>query len=256
MYDANDFRVLDRDGVVVGYADVRVEGDRLAVDWTSDDGAAGDVLLAWAEQRARDTGCVRVAGWAWPGSEDLADVMRSRGFAPLRASIEMHAPLDAPIQQPAWPDGFAVRNLRVGEEREVHALIEEAFADGNDFQPTPYDEWASWALANRRTDLWFAAVHDHELAGVALCDEERSGRPELAWVATLAVRRPHRRRGVGRALLLHAFAALRRDGRRSVGLSVDSENPTGAVSLYESIGMRTVSRRILFEKHLSERPAF
>ena len=52
------------------------------------------------------------------------------------------------------------------------------------------------------------------------------------------------------ALLLHSFRELRRTGA-AVGLSVDSENPTGAVRLYESVGMRPVSRRVLYEKRLS-----
>ena len=57
--------------------------------------------------------------------------------------------------------------------------------------------------------------------------------------------------GLGRALLFHSFRELRRLGRTAVGLSVDSENPTGAVRLYESVGMRPVSRRVLYEKQLS-----
>ena len=64
----------------------------------------------------------------------------------------------------------------------------------------------------------------------------------LAWISVLGVRRPWRRKGVGLALLLHAFGDLYRRGFPAVGLSVHGENPTGAPRLYERAGM-TVSRR-------------
>ena len=43
--------------------------------------------------------------------------------------------------------------------------------------------------------------------------------------------------GVGQALLEHAFRAWYDAGKRRVGLGGDSENPTGAVRLYERVGM-------------------
>jgi ribosomal protein S18 acetylase RimI-like enzyme len=57
-------------------------------------------------------------------------------------------------------------------------------------------------------------------------------------------------------LLLHSFRSLRRLGCTAVGLSVQADNPTGAVRLYESVGMRRVSERVIYEKRLSGAPAF
>jgi ribosomal protein S18 acetylase RimI-like enzyme len=59
-------------------------------------------------------------------------------------------------------------------------------------------------------------------------------------VGTLAVRPRWRRRGLGEALLRAAFAALYERGRRRVGLGVDAENVTGALRLYERVGMRVI----------------
>jgi mycothiol synthase len=47
-----------------------------------------------------------------------------------------------------------------------------------------------------------------------------------------------RKRGLGSALLLHAFAGLYARGERRMGLGVDATNETGATRLYESAGMR------------------
>ena len=144
--------------------------------------------------------------------------------------------------------------MHEGEERAVHALVEEAFADLSDFRPTPYEDWAFWWNDRKRLDLWFAARADAgELVGVSLCEPQRAG---LGWIETLAVRRSRRRRGLGKALLLHSFGEFARAAGPPPALSVDSENATGAVRLYESVGMRPVSERVLHEKRLSERRAF
>ena len=247
-----DFRVLERDGAVVGYADVHREEDRLSVDWAARDRTTSALLLDWADERAREEAVERVRAWAWRPAGPETDVLRSRGFGPVRTSLEMQVELRAVLSQPMWPDGVGVRTVHDGEEPLVHGLLGEAFADGNDFRPTPYEEWAGWALDPKRfdRDFWFVALADEEAVAVAVCEPERIGEPGLGWVESLAVRRAWRRRGLGRALLLHAFRAFHAHGRTAAGLSVDAENPTGALGLYESVGMRAVQTRVIYEKPL------
>jgi mycothiol synthase len=248
----SDFRVLQRRGAIVGYADVQFEGERLWVDWTAQDAAAGHALLDWATECARERGAARLRSWAWEPDGELVDVIRGRGFEPARTSLELQVELPSEVHDPSWPAGASVRTVREGEEPQVHELIEDAFADTNDFRPTPYDEWAAWALEPSKLDrsLWFVVLQDDEIVAAAVCQPERAGEPGLGWIETLAVRRAWRRRGLGTALLLHAFRELRERGRTAAGLSVDAENPTGAVRLYESVGMHTVRARVLYEKRL------
>jgi ribosomal protein S18 acetylase RimI-like enzyme len=59
--------------------------------------------------------------------------------------------------------------------------------------------------------------------------------------------REFRGRGLGRALLLTAFAEFHRRGERKVSLGVDASNPSGAVALYESVGMSTHHQAALYE---------
>jgi len=250
----SDFRVVQRDGAIVGYADVQLEGERLWVDWTARDAAAGHALLDWATDCARERGATRLRSWAWEPDGELVDVVRGRGFEPARTSLELEVELSSEIHEPPWPAGVTVRTVQEGEEPRVHELIEDAFADTNDFRPTPYDEWAAWALETSKLDrsLWFAVLQDDrdEMVGAAVCQEERAGEPGLGWIETLAVRRAWRRQGLGTALLLHAFRELHARGKTAAGLSVDAENPTGAVRVYESVGMRPVRTRVLYEKRL------
>jgi mycothiol synthase len=248
---ANDFRVLERRGTIVGYVDVHAEIDRLSVDLITGEADVGRVLLEWAEERARAQGLDCLVASAWEGADVGEAVLRERGFAPYRTSLEMQVPLDDSTPEPAWPQGFGVRTIRADEERDVHALLGEAMAEQHDFRPTPFDEWAAWWDGEgKRLDLWFAVESADGVAGVVLLEAERAGAPGLGWVESLAVRRSRRRHGLGRALLLHSFRALRRLGRTAAGLSVQADNPTGAVRLYESVGMRPVSERVLYEKRL------
>jgi ribosomal protein S18 acetylase RimI-like enzyme len=66
----------------------------------------------------------------------------------------------------------------------------------------------------------------------------------------LGVRPQWRRRGVATALLRHSFRDFRDRGATRVGLGVDGENTTGAVRLYERVGMRVVRRNDTYEKTL------
>jgi len=66
----------------------------------------------------------------------------------------------------------------------------------------------------------------------------------------LGVRPGWRRRGIGQALLLHAFAALAERGIQGARLRVDSAHKLGAPALYERVGMRSVSAGHTYVKEL------
>jgi mycothiol synthase len=67
------------------------------------------------------------------------------------------------------------------------------------------------------------------------------------------VRRAHRRRGIGEALLRTSFVQFHKRGLRGAVLEVDTESVTGATRLYERMGMTSEPRFSQWEKEL--RPA-
>ena len=216
------------------------------------DAAVAAALLDWGEPRAAelvgDDGLVRAS--AMSGDDVMADELRSRGFTPIRHFFTMEIDLAAEPAEPAWPDGVGVRTSTPGEERRVYEAMNEAFADHWDFRPIPFDRWRSFMMATEDHDpsLWFLAVEGDEIAGAALCRGER--RPGTAHVGILGVRPRWRRRGLAKALLLHAFREFRRRGSDRADLGVDAENATGAVRLYEQVGMQVAARRDTYEKRL------
>jgi GNAT superfamily N-acetyltransferase len=223
----------------------------------------GTAMMEWAEARARETIGLAPAGArvttiaASIGMhQPTTDLLRDRGFEAIRSALTMERALDAGMPAPAWPAGIEVYPMRPGQERAVYRAVDESFQDHWGHLHVPEDEgFPIWLhrMADRPAfdpSLWFVAVEADEIAGVALCFPERGGDQALGWVSTLGVRRPWRKRGLGLALLYHAFGELRRRGCARVGLGVDGQSLTGATRLYEKAGMRAVTRSITFEKEL------
>lgn len=223
----------------------------------------GTALMEWAEQRAavaveRAPAGTRVfmSAGSFSNYRPSLDLLASRGFTPARYSLTMERGLDASPPAPAWPDGITVRAMRPGEELAIYRADVEAFRDHRGFIEQPEDEgfklWRHRMVDDPAHDrsLWFLAMDGAEIAGIALCQAQRPGEPDLGWVDTLGVRRPWRKQGVALALLYHAFGELRARGRRRVGLGVDAHSLTGATRLYERAGMRAVSEFTAFEKNL------
>ncbi len=240
-------RLAETEERPVGYADVSEEGGRWSIDMRALDADAARVLLEAAREHAGGGALLR--GYA-PSVDDVAaDAYRSAGFGIVRHSFQMRVALDAPPDPPELPRGIVVRPMREGEEERIHAAHMSAFADHWEFHAQSYEQWRRWHRDSESFDstLWFLALDGEEIAGFALCGPHFSGEPDFGWVNLLGVRPEWRRRGLGEAMLRHGFRALYARGYTRIGLGVDAENTTGAVRLYERVGMRPVRRSDTWE---------
>lgn len=214
--------------------------------------AVGAALLDALEERAeaRLAPAGRLKAYVHERDAVLAGLLEARGYRVVRHSFRMEADLSSEPAAPVWPEGIEVRTFRSGEDdRRVYTVQEETFADQHDHAPSSFEEWRHWSFSDPfDPDLWFLAEDGDELAGILLARSSRSGDETLGWISVLGVRRPWRRRGLGRALLLHGFHELRRRGKPRAGLGVDGSNPTGDVRLYEDAGMRVIRRYDHWEK--------
>jgi mycothiol synthase len=245
------------DGSIVGYGDLsdpsRV-GRLIWVDVRARPDTSGvaaallDELEPRAERRLAPHGRLKV--FVAEREAALAALLEERGYALVRHSFRMEADLTSEPAEPEWPGGIAVRAFRPGvDDRRVYEVQEETFADQTDSEPMSYEEWRHWSFREPfDPDLWYLAEDADELVGILLARSERGGDQTLGWISVLGVRRPWRRRGLGRALLLHAFRELRGRGKPRAGLGVDGSNPTGAVRLYTAAGMDVVRRNDHWEK--------
>ena len=249
------------DGSIAGYADVGDQADAHTCFWIDlrlhperGDARVAQALLEAMEARARDRaapGAV-VRGVAEGADEDQKAFFERNGYAAVRHGFRMELALDDPPEPPVWPEGFEVRTFRRGEDdAAVYEAHQDAFADDWAFIRDPYHEWCSWQFREPfDPTLWFLVEHGDELAAICLCRPSYDGDPALGWVSVLGVRRPWRRRGLALALLRLTFAEYRRRGHTRVALSVDAENVTGAVALYERAGMHVVRRGNTYQRTL------
>jgi GNAT superfamily N-acetyltransferase len=228
------------------YADIESQGEGRV--WIDLRGRPSAEIVDWAEARAREKGRRLFAG-GWSSNEPLLEALERRGFRLVRHAHRMKVDLVDPTPMPVWPKGVEVQSFRPGDERAFYEAHQETFADSWEPIEEPYDEWAHWLLKPPAfvPELWFLAVEGSEPAGFAIC-HPHAGDAECGWVRILGVRRQWRRRGLGRALLLHSFAEFRRLGLRRAGLGVDAESLTGANRLYEQAGMHVAARFAIYEK--------
>jgi ribosomal protein S18 acetylase RimI-like enzyme len=207
------------------------------------------VELTEAEALVRGAEALRSGALA----EDVRahELLRSRGYREVRRFYRMTIELDELPEPADWPPGFRVAPLDYDAEAdEFHATLDDAFADEWGHEPGTETGWRE-RRERRGLDPGLCFVVKNgtgAVAAAALCEEERFG---VGWIAAIGVRREWRRRGLGLALLRHAFGELFRRGRRRIELGVDSDNPTGAPHLYERAGMRVAFSSVYFEKELT-----
>jgi mycothiol synthase len=216
-------------------------------------------LLEWIERFAAAQAAAAAPGrratlgvWCDRGDR-RGELYRDAGFAHARTFRRLRLALDRLPDDPlayAPPPGLEVRRFTRGrDERATWETCQDAFAEHFRSAPQPYEEWLRSAFSEGAdTDLWFTAWDGDRMVGAVICYPEPYG----AYIDQLAVRRPWRRRGLGRLLLLTAFAAVREHGYAEAVLGVDADNETGAVGLYEGLGMRTAATHDFYEKVLRE----
>lgn len=209
----------------------------------------GSWLLRRGEERVRELGYSAALTWCLAPDTDARALFERSGYREVRRFYRMLVEHQAEPAEPEWPEGLRVTTFEPGDERAFHAALNEAFAEEWNFVPQSFEVWAERRINVPDFDptMWFIVREGDEIAGVLRGDPERGG---AAWVGALGVRPRWRKRGLGLALLRHAFAEFYRRGQPRVGLGVDAQNPSGATRLYERAGMHITYEAVAFKKEL------
>lgn len=216
----------------------------------------GRRLLAWQLDRARQIHRETApdVDWSvhfdvWQGDVDTPRLFARFGLTAVRSWYTMAArPRPATTLSP--PEGLVVRPYTPDREAEVYAAHMDAFTDHWGFQPRGFDEWAARTVraAGFVPGLSLLGYAGTDLAGYLL--SYQGDDPEALYIGHLGVRRPWRWRGLAAALLVAVLSAAGAEGRQRVTLTVDADNPSGAVGLYERVGFTVESRTITYAASL------
>ncbi len=225
----------------------------------------GSYLLQWGEARARQAidRCpenARVSMYIQTSQthQPTIDLFEKSGLTPIRYSWFMIKDLNDAPPSPVWLDSIQLTSFKEYPHLEtILRAADEAFEDHWGHVDRSGDkerhERFKHSIENDEEfdpSLWHLAMAGDEIAGVALCKPRLGPDRETGVVDLLGVRRPWRRQGLGLALLNHAFGGFFQRGYKRAGLSVDSQNLSGATRLYEKAGMQVAREFVVYEKEL------
>lgn len=192
----------------------------------------------------------RYASQALAGRSDQAGLLESAGMEQGRHSFLMVADLTSDVPAPPLPDDVTVTPFDPASADELRAAHNAAFIDYPEGTAIDEDFWGAFMVraAHARHDVSLVARDSSgEVAGYVFVHEYAlppSGRPgREAYVPYLGTLPRHRGRGLATGLLAQAIGSCRADGYTAASLNVDTENPTGALGIYERAGFREVYRQ-------------
>ena len=188
----------------------------------------------------------------------LISTFDRNGFQFDRSFFDMARSLNQPIEAMPLPEGFTIRPL--DGENELAAWVETfnlSFIDHWNHHDMTIERRLHWMKSlDYRPELDLVAVApDGTLAAFSYCSIETANNQRMGvrdgWVADLGTRRGYRKRGLARALLAASLRTIKAAGMDTAKLGVDTQNPNGALRLYESVGFQKVETWLSYVKNVT-----
>jgi mycothiol synthase len=211
----------------------------------------GTRLVAGMLQRARDVAAARrpdlparLSCLGVSTNRGQADLLRRAGLLPVRTDVVMRRALPDLPPAPGLPDGYALRPYDDTLADAVRAAHNQAFGGHHrGFVPWTEEMWRQGVTASstfRPALTRVAVTGDGRIAGYLVTqefagDQAATGHRD-AHVARIGTLPEHRGRGIASALLMHCLHAYAEAGYDEASLGVDTENPSGALRIYERVG--------------------
>jgi mycothiol synthase len=193
-------------------------------------------LVDFGENRGRRRGLEAVFQFLAEADREGTDRLIGRGYRLAYTAWILRLDPETPIQGRELPAGYAIRPFAAEDAETTFAVIRDAFGEWDTAPERSFESWRSRTLDRPNVDpsAFRVATYDGEVVGASVVFDSA----EEAWVAQLAVAKPHRGRGVAQQLLADTYAAARDRGVPYAGLSTDTR--TGALDLYQRLGMRVL----------------
>lgn len=256
----NRWVVATADQQIVGYAILFTfgPGDNTLFAYVHPDFTGlgiGTMLLQAAERRVTEIAPTEGAVYFRvnnPGGKPAAEqLFVEQGFHIKTHVFQMRIDMTAPPPAPVWSDDLQPRLLRSpDEDKMAWQVIEDAFEQPGRVR-RPFEAWHSRVFDSEAFDptLFFVVKNP---AGEIVAAIHCQNLEHDTNIAQVAVREDYRQRGIGLNLLYTIFGEVWRRGRRVVVLSVDGQNPTNAIRVYQRAGMSVKHHFVKWEKVMRE----
>ncbi|SFW91926.1 GNAT family N-acetyltransferase [Amycolatopsis australiensis] len=176
----------------------------------------------------------------------LAELVRSRGFVPVRYFQRLEHPLGE-VAGPAEP---RIEPWSARTDEDFRLVRNESYRDVWGAAPMPADQWRN-RITNQtfRPDVSFLfRAADGTPAGVLVtmswdADTAATGVRDAHFMV-IGTRPEYRQRGVASSLVAHALRAAAEHGYDRAGVNVDSASPSGVSGLFARAGFRPGMRYV------------
>jgi mycothiol synthase len=219
-------------------------------------GAQVELARMWARRDDPRGTTAGMHAWLFARNASSIDLLEADGYRRLRYVVEMTRSLDD-LPSDVLPAGLTTRPVRSEDRSAIVHAMDAAMRD--------HRGWPAWtddqliAMFDHpirgQLDVWQVAWDGDRVAGGVLgyvdAGENAEMRRQRGYTEGIFTIREWRGRGVASALIGRNLRLLRGRGMTEAALSVDTENPSGALGLYERHGFREHDRLIIFRKDLA-----
>jgi len=211
--------------------------------------------LASLRSRGMERAQAAIADWSRAGLEFI----KTFGFRQVRLFSTMEAGLDPLLE--GVGENRDVRISLIGldddDARLLTRLENESFKEHFNHRDGTLEETMFWFKNMTDLDIWAEvciAYVGEEPAGYLVYGIDHKDIRHLGKkrgvLFSIGVLKPHRGKGIAKAVMLHGMRVLKDKGMTSAGLGVDDSNVTNAFRLYESLGFKVTRKHHTFERQL------
>ena len=178
--------------------------------------------------------------------------LETLGYKPARYGIGMSRSLEN-IPKADLPESVEVRPALPEDYCKIWDASVEAFRDHWGFSEPEEEDYESYKTSKYfQPELWQVAWHEDEVVGSVMNFVDPDYNKKLSckrgWTEEISTHRQWRRKGIAKALIVRSMHMHKANGLTEVGLGVDTQNPNGALQLYESLGYEKERSFINFRK--------
>ncbi len=221
----------------------------------------GTALLEWQEarsaERLAEDGVTegRLRTYVEERNASQHSLFAADGGEIVRYFTEMTRPLGEELPDVPLSEGFEFVTFSDEISDAVRQAHNDAFRDHWGSEPRDEESWLFTTSHPEFKPTWSVAVVDtssgeiaaYQMASYDPASAERVGVRE-GYTELLGVRRQWRGHRLAPALLAEAMRRFATDGMDNAGLGVDTENPSGALGLYERLGYVATQRSLVFDR--------